>query len=106
MKSIIFNYEKDLEIINWLKALDIRGRLKRKNPVQKCEENDEYKFDTMMSSVHSSRNQVGLHFELCFQIHQVSGSSSCYLDPDSQRYTTVRDVQSVLSMKQFLEFLE
>lgn len=59
MKNIIFNYEKDLEIINWLKALDIRGRLKRKNPVQKCEENDEYKFDTMMSSVHSSRNQVG-----------------------------------------------
>lgn len=27
MKNIIFNYEKDLEIINWLKALDIRGRL-------------------------------------------------------------------------------
>lgn len=105
MKNIIFNYEKDLEIINWLKALDIRGRLKRKNPVQKCEENDEYKFDTSVECSFIAKSGW-LHFELCFQIHQVSGSSPCYLDPDSQRYTTVRDVQSVLSTKQFLEFLE
>ena len=63
---------------------------------------NEFKFDTSVECSFIAKSGW-LDLELCFQTHQVSGSSAL-LSPLSHCYTSVRDVQRVRSTKQFLEF--